>query len=149
MGQHDLNEGLAKHVVKPGDPGRNPHGFNNPALRRRNSDIKKLLAAAADEPSDMRGCEHLTKQQVGIRMLMELYQNGVQWAVKEVHNRLYGRVPYDVQATVTPKPDVSQLSPEELLARLDALREKALAEIAERDGDVIDAEPVPAEDRKG
>jgi hypothetical protein len=153
MGRHELSPELAEHVVKQGEV-RNPLGISDVGKRRRNYEIRRLLMAEANEPSKIPGYEHLTKMQVGVSTLMDLYQHGVQWAVKEVHNRLFGRVPLDVNATITPQsptPDLDELTDEELTARAEELlaRMRALPAAPPADVDALDGVVVENETDDG
>jgi hypothetical protein len=124
MTQIDLNAGLAVHCVRPGDPGRNPSGRQgSPLLRRRNIDIKKDLYAALGEPCDISGFEHMSKFEFGIEMIVTKFMAGDRWAVKFVTERLWGRVPIELGVTQR-LPDLSRVPPDELLERVDRIREQ-------------------------
>jgi len=97
MSQIELNDGLARHMVKPGDPGRNPTGKNgSPLFRMQRMEITKALLRELDEPCTVKGFEHLSWFRAGLLNLLRLYVEGVPWAVREVHNRAFGRVPLDI-----------------------------------------------------
>jgi hypothetical protein len=143
MAQIDLNDGLAQHLVKPGDKSRNPTGKNGtPALRLRNRDIRAMLWAEGNQPCDEPGFEHLTKLQRGVRAVLDKFQEGDRWAVKFVTERLFGRVPINVDMTMTNgnayDVGLMHLTDEELAARLDALRAQLTSPTT------IDVQPEPA-----
>jgi hypothetical protein len=137
MGAHDLNEVLAKHLVKKGDPGRNPLGVQGtPETRRRARDIKADLWSAGSKPCQVPGFEHMSRYEYGIHNLMLQFMQGEKWAVILVLNRLFGRVPLDVEVTAAvtaqAQANVESMSSTELAARAGALR-KLLMEDAKRE----------------
>src|SRR5687768_17049425 len=99
MGQFELTEELARAGAKKGEV-RNPTGWNNPVQRMRNRDIKVLLRAEADAPCEVPGYEHLTKLQFALSAVMDKAMDGDKWAVSFVTNRLFGRVPLNVDVEV-------------------------------------------------
>ena len=121
---YELNQELAKHMVKKGDPGRNPNGYNGSPMWRAPGvrNIKDALTSELNEPCEVPGFEHLTKFAYGIRSVVARFCEGDRWAVTFVVNRLFGRVPLDVTATVTQGIALHEMSPEELVRRVDALR---------------------------
>lgn len=101
MGQHELTDALAPHVRKPGDPSLNPTGKQGaPALRMKRREVRDALLHALHEPCTLPGYERMTWFEAGIRNLLTFYVLGEQWAVREVHNRAFGRVPLNVDLDV-------------------------------------------------
>lgn len=97
QGQTELNEGLAAHCWKPGTPG-NPDGKQgSPELRMTNRKIAEALREKGDEPCEVEGFEGMTWFEAVISTLFRQAVAGVPWAVKELHNRAFGRVPFDVK----------------------------------------------------
>jgi hypothetical protein len=121
MGQYELNEGLARRLPQKGEV-RNPTGKTNIAKRVRSREIRLALLAKLDEPCGVPGYEHMTKFDFGIDGLIDLFMDGERWAVKEVLNRVFGRVPLDIEIT-QPAVDISVMTDDELLARVEVLRE--------------------------
>lgn len=121
MGQYDLNEALAKHMVKKGDPARNPTGIQGSKFKRQRSfEIKAALATELSEPCEVAGFEHLSKFHYGIRNIVGRFMEGDKWAAKFVIDRLFGRVPFEI--TAAPANPLESLAEDELLERLDLLR---------------------------
>ena len=73
---------------------------------------------------------------MGIDSLLEKFAHGERHSVTFICNRLFGRVPYNLNLDVTQHHNFAHLSESELLARVEQLRTRLLA-----DG-VIDATPV-------
>jgi hypothetical protein len=146
MSQIELNEGLARSIPKPGEI-RNPSGWNNPVQRARNREIRTLLCAEGNAPCALPGYEHLTNLQALVRVLWDKALGGNRWAATTVLNRMFGRVPLDVEMQVTQQPpDLTVLTDTELRARLEMLRE-LLAPMLE--GEVVAQLPEPPVVRGG
>jgi hypothetical protein len=146
MGQIELNDGLAQHMRQTGDPPLNPEGRQgSPELRSSRRQFRDALLHALDEPCDLPGFEGMTWGEAGRRTLLIAYVAGEQWAVKEVHNRAYGRVPLAVDASVNVAMPLADLSTEELIERAERLtsiaREMAAPMLTEAvEGTVVDAD---------
>jgi hypothetical protein len=149
MSTYDLPDGLAKHLIQPGDPGRNPLGIQGtPAKRLRAREIRADLQAEGRKQCEVPGFEHLTQYEFGIRTLYLLFMQGERWATHEVLTRLFGRVGLDI--TLGPPPDeaLMELTDDELLLRVEALRTGLSAQLREREQKAVDAvcvenEPAP------
>jgi len=125
MAQHELNDGLRAALMKPGDPTRNPLGNNGGAVRRlKFRELRAMLIAVGDEPCDVEGYTHISKREYVVRILYGLAMEGHRWAIKYIDDRVYGRVPLDVNVTQQPQPELSYLTTEELAARVEQLRER-------------------------
>ena len=146
MGQFELNDGLRQHLVKPGDPGRNPLGFNGQDTRRRNRELERLARAELGEPCPYPGFEHLTCHQYVVKVWVRQAMEGNEKSRKELHDRLYGKVPLQLNVEQQQQEAAIELSalPDEKLA--DLAIEAALAvkaEIAARRAQrAIEAVPV-------
>ena len=117
----------------------NPTGIQEPPLERvRRAELKVALRSALHEQCTRPGKEHLTWLQFIVSGLIEAAADRVPWATKELLNRAFGRVPIAVDAAITVGRTAAPGStPDELLARLDMLREEARQLLA---GPVVDGE---------
>jgi hypothetical protein len=127
MGAAELNEGLARAGVQPGEV-RNPLGISNLPVRKRNAEIRGALFGEMSKQCDIPGAEHLTQFQYGIRTIVYLFMAGDRWAVKFCADRMFGRVPLSIEMDVTHREEFAELTDSELLARLDAIRAQLVAE---------------------
>jgi hypothetical protein len=113
-------------IVKPGDPPKNPTGFNNIAKRMRNRDIRQMLFAAGNESCGIQGFEHLTKLEFGIQALMVKVMNGDVKAWKLVTERIWGKVPLNVRINQSRDgEDLALLTDDELAQRAQELAQRA------------------------
>lgn len=117
----------------------NPTGIQEPPLERvRRAELKVALRSALHEQCTRPGKEHLTWLQFIVAGLIEAAADRVPWATKELLNRAFGRVPIAVDAAITVgRTAAPDSTPDELLARLDMLREEARQL---RDSRAIDAD---------
>ena len=143
IGQIELNEGLARAMAKPGEPGRNPVGHKLPhGVMARNRLLKEALLGELRKQCEYEGFTHLTKFEFGVRKIVELWQEGDRWACTWLANRIWGRVPTTVELQLQANLEVhhtiemEELSDVELLRRLDMVREVLTEELSE----VVDAE---------
>jgi hypothetical protein len=86
-----------------------------------------MVRSELNSPCDVKGFEHLTKGQYGVRALVALYMQAVPWAVKEVHNRAFGRVPMNIELDVDvhhEHNDLDYMTTAELIAYTDVLKQK-------------------------
>jgi hypothetical protein len=133
MSTYELNEGSAATMMKPGDPGRNLVSRGRPnGSYLRNREIKAILKAEGDQPCGQPGFESLTKFEFTIVRLWQLAMDGDRWATTTILNRLFGRVPTSVELNLQARlqidegvAEIEHLSNEELVARLDRLRQMA------------------------
>lgn len=143
MGLIDPNDGTLQIIPKPGEV-RNPLGINgSPGVRRRNHEIRAALLAGLKEPCGIEGEEQKSYFEYGIRTLLLLWCAGDRWAVKFIADRCWGRVPFNIEMDVTHREELSNFSDEELLARMDAIRDALRDQIAgtrNAQSEVIDAE---------
>ena len=146
MSQIELNDGLAAHMAKSGDVPLNPTGKQgSPVLRMKRLEITKALLTELGEQCTVPGHENESWFRAGLLGLLRLYVEGVPWAVREVHNRAFGRVPLDValaaSLTVKKKASLSELTPEELANRVEQMARitRAAADAAANtiDGDLV------------
>lgn len=115
----------------------NPTGVQGSlTLRRARMQLTKAMLAMGDAPCDLAGFEGLTFFEAGLRTLMRLYAVGDMDAVKEIHNRCFGRVPLAINVEASTATSAPSGTPDELLARLDVLRDEARQLLT---GRVIDA----------
>lgn len=151
MAQIDSNHGLARAAMKPGEPSRNPLGHNGGAVRRMKfRELRAMLMAVGDEPCDVVGYTHISKREYVVRVLYQLAMEGHRWAIKYIDDRVYGRVPLDVNVTQQPRPELSYLTTDELAARVERLREQVgvlpvleAEHRAAQPAEAVDAEVVP------
>lgn len=138
MGRDELSEELLPTVIRKGEV-RNPMGYNNWVQRWRNKDFQRLLQADANEPCGEPGFEHLTNAQFASKLLWAKAKTGdLRW-FKELMNRLFGRVPLNVDMSVSPIPtDLSELTDAQLAERLDALRDLMVGPAQQSLPEVID-----------
>lgn len=150
MAQHELNEGLAAHIVRPGDPPLNSTGAQGSReLRSINRDIKELFFRKGDEPCDLPRHVHQTWMEALVDTTWALAVGGDKDARKDLMNRCFGRVPLSVDASLTMQRQdpLGDMTEEQLIAR----SEKLIAILKTQrpiDGEVVrdeDGEP-PADD---
>jgi hypothetical protein len=120
-------EELALAAAKKGEPSRNPTGWNNPALRFRKRDFRRELDIIANEECTQH--EHkppMLRRECMARVLWEQAQEGHKWAMHLLLNRWVGRPTLQIDLDVTQQPPLAlpNLTNEQLLARLDVLREQ-------------------------
>jgi hypothetical protein len=126
MGARALNDGLAEHKIKKGDVGRNQTGNNGRQTMRTNIEIRRALYSGfTGLYPDGSG---RTYWDVAIDSLLTKFANGERWAMHFVCDRLFGRVPYNVNLDVTQHHNFAHLSESELLARVEQLRTRLLAD---------------------
>jgi len=149
MGAYELNEAILRHMPRKGDPSPNPSGGpQRPWKRLRTIEISRALYAELSEPCDVPGFEHLSKWEYGIRNVVGRFMEGDRWAVTFVTNRLFGRVPLEIdvkQEGVAATAELEKLTDAELLQRIEALRTMTL-ETIEADARYADAVLVEPED---
>ena len=139
--QYELNEGLAAHMRKPGDPPLNPAGkFEPPAARLTRLEFNRMLWRRANMACE--DIENKTKLEDICDGLIAEARARKPWAVKEVFNRLVGRVPVAIDATMTVGSTPPDSTTEELIARVERLRNEALS--LRGAGTTIDVEPMDA-----
>src|SRR4029453_11293049 len=130
----EMHDALAVKGPKKGDVGRNQTGNNGRATMKTNIAIRRALySGLAELYPDNSG---RTYWAVAIDNLLTKFANGERWAMHFVCDRLFGRVPYNVNLDVTPhQAPLARLREADLLARVEQLR----ASLTSR---VIDATPV-------
>ena len=81
-----------------GDPPLNPSGYNGwtDGLRHKRIQLRELMLQEMDEPCPWPEYAGLTWKQAIVKMLFNLSLAGEQWAVRELLNRAYGRIPLTV-----------------------------------------------------
>jgi hypothetical protein len=121
MGLVDPNEGTLRMMPRPGEV-RNPLGINSPKSTKRNKEIRALLQVEGNKPCEIEGYEDWTQLQYTVHMLYLQAMAGDHAARKMIFDRVYGRVPFDVNMEVTHREELEQATDAELLARVDALR---------------------------
>jgi hypothetical protein len=149
MGALEANEALARFGPKKGEV-RNPDGKTDRIKYVRHKHIRAALLAELDQPCGVKGFEHLTKFQWGLQEIIERWMDGERWAVKYVTDRIWGPVPLNVDVEVAHRPpDLSSMTEDELLAQVEQLRQKLLAQrllLTDRAaGQAADAELIPDE----
>jgi hypothetical protein len=116
----------------------NPTGKQQPPLERiKRAELKNALRSALHEQCTRPGKENLTWLQFIVSGLIEAAADRVPWATREVFNRAFGRIPIAVNVDAHLTAELTDRTPDELLARLDALRDEARLL---RDNTAIDAE---------
>jgi hypothetical protein len=141
MGQNELTDKLAEFMRKHGDAPLNPLGKQGSReLRMAHFQIRAVLRHRLDEPCDIDGFRHMSWFDAGMRTLLMLYVSGEAWAVKEVHNRAFGRVPVALDVTVDQRDDLAEMSTADLVRRAEELAATARALIEAP----IDSAPIDA-----
>jgi hypothetical protein len=159
MSPIELPDAMVPHLVRPGDR-LNPSGKQEPRVARlRRFEIKKALLHELEEQCDIPGLEHLTWFRAGLLAMLRLHVAGVPWATKQLYNYAFGRVPLNIDASLTmtkPALDLSELTLEELSARAEVLaatvRQVALSErhreVRREPDETVDGETLPAGSRE-
>jgi len=117
MAQGVLHPALAEQMGKNG----NHLGKNGRATMRTNIEIRRALyqGLAGPYPGDPSG---RTYWDVAIDSLLTKFAHGERWAMHFVCDRLFGRVPYNVNLDVTHHAPLAKVTEAELLARVEVLR---------------------------
>jgi hypothetical protein len=122
MPADELNDGLAKFTMRKGMPSPNKHGKQgSTAFKQGLRNISEELAKEALLPSTMVGREGMNKWQSISQTIMDRAEHGERWFIKFAVERLFGRVPLEIDLNTAPI-DLSKNDPRELLARVERLR---------------------------
>ena len=122
MPAEELNDGLAKFTMKKGMPSPNKLGKQgSTAFKQGLRNISEHLAMEASLPSTMVGREGMTKWDSIAQTIMDRAEHGERWFIKFAVDRLFGRVPLEIDLKQAPI-DLSKNDSRELLARVERLR---------------------------
>jgi|SRR5262245_9969861 len=154
MAAYDLNEAMLRHMPRKGDPSRNPSGGpQRPWKRLRSIELSRSLYGELSEMCEVPGFEHLTKWEYGIRNVVARFMEGDRWAVTFVTNRLFGRVPLEIdvkEQQAAAESSLDSMSDADLLQRIEQLRAAMVETIAASEPLTLDAELVePPTDPEG
>jgi hypothetical protein len=122
--QFELNDGLAQHVIKKGDPGRNKLGVQGtPQLRRSYREFRQELGHVSTLPC----CAHdhdppMSLAECLARDLWIRAVHGERWAAHLLLNRWLGRVAFEVEIRKPEENPYMVMSKEDMLTQLDKLR---------------------------
>ena len=112
---------MSNRFPEPGEV-RNPLGINNVKLGAMTRELNRLMADKAFSSCEIPGYEHQTRIDYVLDVLWDLAMAGHRWAVVLVLNRTFGRIPLEVDVTQRHELDLSQLTNEQLVERLDQMR---------------------------